>query len=103
MVVAGDGEYATVTRTAGCVGRLENVPTAVDAGPLPASNRYVIMRVEEKRAPKEGPWSVIGEAIEASLAAYPVKDSEFVHWKLAMERRYPIDLGALGSVLETRE
>ena len=73
------------------------------AGPLPTSGRYVILRVEEKRAPQEGPWSTIRGAIEASLVAQPVKDSEFVHWKLAMERRYPIDLEALEKVLARGE
>jgi len=73
------------------------------AGPLPASGRYVVLRVEEKRVAQEGPWSTLGTTIEASLAAHPVKDSEFVHWKIAMERRYPIDLEALENVLARGE
>ena len=30
---------------------------------------------------------------------YPVRDGEFVHWKLNMERRYPIDVEPLKQLL----
>ena len=35
----------------------------------------------------------------ACARQYPVADSEFVHWKLTMEGRYPIDLGPLWSLI----
>lgn len=69
------------------------------AGPLPISDHHFWVRVEERRAPLEGDWSRIEAPVEASLARYPVGDAEFVHWKLAMEGRYPIDLGPLWSLI----
>lgn len=62
------------------------------AGPLPVGDHQFLIRVEERRAALEGDWSVIGERILASLQAHPVEDAEFLHWKLAMEDRYPIDM-----------
>lgn len=69
------------------------------AGPLPISDHHFWVKIEERRAPLEGVWSQIEAPVEASLARYPVADAEFVHWKLAMEGRYPIDLGPLWSLI----
>ena len=74
-------------------------PVGEVAGPLPISDHQFWIRVEERRAPVEGDWSVVESPVEASLARYPVDDAEFVHWKLAMEKRYPIDLGPLWSLI----
>jgi hypothetical protein len=62
------------------------------AGPLPIGDHQFLIRVEERRAPRAGDWSVIGAEVLASLQAHPVEDAEFLHWKLAMEDRYPIDM-----------
>jgi parvulin-like peptidyl-prolyl isomerase len=62
------------------------------AGPLPVGDHQFLIRVEERRAARVGDWSVIGEPVLASLVAHPVEDAEFLHWKLAMEDRYPIDM-----------
>jgi hypothetical protein len=69
------------------------------AGPLPAADHQFWIRVEERRTPIEGNWDGIEAKVEETLAQFPVGDAEFVHWKLAMERRYPIDLGPLWSLI----
>lgn len=69
------------------------------AGPLPVADHHFWIRVEERRAPKEGDWATIAAAVEESLARWPVDSPEFVHWKLTMEGRYPIDLGPLWSLV----
>lgn len=74
-------------------------PVGEVAGPLPISDHQFWIRVEERRAPLEGEWDTIESAVEASLVRYPVGDAEFVHWKLTMEKRYPIDLGPLWSLI----
>ncbi|NOT31335.1 MAG: hypothetical protein HOP15_12890, partial [Planctomycetes bacterium] len=74
-------------------------PVGEVAGPLAISDHQFWIRVEERRAPFEGDWEAIESAVEAALARYPVEDAEFVHWKLSMEKRYPIDLGPLWSLI----
>jgi hypothetical protein len=74
-------------------------PVGEVAGPLPVGDHQFWIRVEEKRPPFEGPWAEIGARIEASLGEHPVGDAEFVHWKLTMERRYPIDMGPLWDLI----
>lgn len=69
------------------------------AGPLPIADHHFWIRVEERRTPLEGDWAAIEAAVEASLARSPVESPEFVHWKLTMEGRYPIDLGPLWSLV----
>jgi len=69
------------------------------AGPLPLSDHQFWIKVEERRAPLEGDWAAIGTKVEESLAKTPVGEAEFVHWKLTMEGRYPIDLGPLQSLI----
>jgi len=69
------------------------------AGPVPIADHQFLIRVEERRIPLSGDWSAIAAAVEASLLEHPVQDSEFLHWKLVMEGRYPIDLGPLWSLI----
>ncbi len=68
-------------------------------GPLPAAGHWFLVRVEEKRAPIGGRWRGLEEAVEASLVEHPVTESEFLHWKLEMERRYPVNLRPLLELL----
>src|SRR5262249_27650315 len=72
-----------------------NTPVGQVAGPLPIADKQFLIKVEEKRAPFEGDWATIESRVEASLREHPVEDSEFVHWKLSMEGRYPIALRPL--------
>jgi len=72
-------------------------------GPVEISGRWLVFRVEERRAPVEGRWSEVAATVEASLAAHPVGDSEFLGWKLAMERRYPVDVEPLLDLLDGRQ
>ena len=74
-------------------------PVGEVAGPMPVSDHQFWIRVEEKRAPQEGNWAAVEGPVEASLAAAPVENAEFVHWRLTMEGRYPIDLGPLWSLI----
>jgi hypothetical protein len=74
-------------------------PVGEVAGPIPIGEHHFWIRVEERRAPLAGDWTALSEPVEASLARHPVEDSEFVHWKLVTERRYPIDLGPLWSLI----
>jgi hypothetical protein len=69
------------------------------AGPLPVSDHQFWIRIEERRDPQEGNWAAVAERVEASLASSPVENAEFVHWRLTMEGRYPIDLGPLWSLI----
>ena len=62
------------------------------AGPLPLGDHHFLIKIEERRAPLEGDWTVVGEKVLASLQDQPIADAEFLHWKLTMEDRYPIDL-----------
>jgi parvulin-like peptidyl-prolyl isomerase len=74
-------------------------PVGEMAGPLPVSDHQFWIRIEERRDPQEGNWAAVAERVEASLASSPVENAEFVHWRLTMEGRYPIDLGPLWSLI----
>ena len=74
-------------------------PVGEIGGPLPISDHQFLLRVEEKRAPIEGDWAAIEARVLASLREHPVETSEFVHWKLETQARYPIDLGRLWSLV----
>ena len=65
------------------------------AGPLPIGDHQFLIKLEERRAALEGDWSVIEGAVMTSLATHPVSDAEFLHWKITMEDRYPIDMRPL--------
>lgn len=65
------------------------------AGPLPIGDHQFLIKLEERRAALEGDWSVIESAVMTSLATHPVSDAEFLHWKITMEDRYPIDMRPL--------
>lgn len=67
--------------------------------PVAVADHHLILRVEERRQPLDGDWSTLGETVEASLREAPVLDSEFVHWKLVVEGRYPIDLAPLWALI----
>ncbi len=75
-------------------------PPGALGGPLEVSGRFVILRVDELREPLPGRWDELRAPVEASLEATPLTDSEFLHWKVAMERRYPVDLRPLVRLLD---
>jgi hypothetical protein len=75
-------------------------------GPLPAAGHHFLVRVEEVRPPiggEEGSWPDLKPAVEESLRVHPVVESEFLHWKLQMERRYPVDLAPLLDLIGAAE
>ncbi|MSR61110.1 MAG: peptidylprolyl isomerase [Planctomycetes bacterium] len=74
-------------------------PVGELGGPMPISDHQFLLRVEEKRAPIEGDWATIEAKVLASLREHPVETSEFVHWKIETQARYPIDLGRLWSLV----
>jgi len=68
-------------------------------GPIRVTGHDVLLRVEEAREPREGGWEALREEVERSLAAHPIEDTEYLVWKLVVERRYPIDLQPLRRLL----
>jgi len=70
-------------------------PSGEVAGPLPIGDHQFLIKIEERRAPLAGDWNVVESAVMASLQANPVSDAEFLHWKITMEDRYPIDMRPL--------
>ncbi|MEM7306026.1 MAG: peptidylprolyl isomerase [Planctomycetota bacterium] len=64
-------------------------------GPVPAAGHFFLVEVVELREERSGRWALLEDAVEASLRQHQVTESEFLHWKLAMERRYPVDLAPL--------
>ncbi len=68
-------------------------------GPVSVSGRQVVLVVESRTASAMGDWPAVQGKVEASLASEPIRDAEFLYWKLTMEQRYPIDLGGLKQLL----
>ena len=64
-------------------------------GPLPAAGHQFLVKVEELRPAIVGGWPALERAVEDSLRRFPVQESEFLHWKLELERVYPVDLAPL--------
>lgn len=64
-------------------------------GPVSAAGHQFLVRVEERRQALSGSWPGLRAAVEDSLRSSPVLESEFLHWKLEMERRYSVDLAPL--------
>ncbi len=60
----------------------------------------VLVRVEERHLEAlPATWAKLESRVEASLLEHPLSDSEFSHWKLNMEQRYPIDVTRLLELL----
>jgi len=74
-------------------------PVGEIAGPIPSADHQFLIRVEEHRSPLSGDWATLAPVVESSLSENPVTDSEYLNWKLAMEGRYPIDLGPLKKLI----
>jgi hypothetical protein len=71
------------------------------AGPLAEEGRYLFLSVDSELPPLRGEWSAIGAAVEASLAETPVAEVEFMQWRAAMARRYPVDLSPFFAAIGT--
>jgi hypothetical protein len=68
--------------------------------PFEHQGLQVLVRVEESvPARMKNDWGSLGPTVEASLLEFPLTDSEFGHWKLNMEQRYPIDVQPLLELL----
>lgn len=67
--------------------------TAVGAvsAPRHEAGAWLIARVDERPAPLAGDWTVVGKAVEESLAKTPVDPLELAQWRAAMDKRYTID------------
>lgn len=68
-------------------------------GPFELGGLHVVLRVERRREPVVGRWPEVAGAVEESLAADPVAESEFAHWQLTMDGRYRVDLAPLADLL----
>ncbi|MDP6369388.1 MAG: peptidylprolyl isomerase [Planctomycetota bacterium] len=66
-------------------------------GPVGEQGSLMLIRVEERPTPLEmdADWSVLGPAVEASLASNPVQDPEYWQWKEAIGRRYEVDFSPI--------
>lgn len=93
----GGGTLMTVVRSESSeLARLAfATPVGEVGGPLVQGGRFLLLRPEERPAPVEGSWREVGAAVEASLREAPIDSDrlEYVQWRSAMTRRYPIDLG----------
>ncbi len=74
-------------------------PVGEMGGPLRSGDHELLFRVEVRRDALPEAWADLEGAVLARLAEHPVTDAEFLHWKLALEREYPLDLERLRSVL----
>jgi len=72
------------------------------AGPLRLEGEsWLLLLVEARPEVLRGEdWGALAAATEASLAQSPVTDEEFWPWRLAMERRYPVDLAPFHALVE---
>ncbi|MCK6447998.1 MAG: peptidyl-prolyl cis-trans isomerase [Planctomycetes bacterium] len=61
-------------------------------GPLEEGGRFLLVKVEERLAPKVGSWAEVGTLVEASLASDPVDDLEYAQWKTWVGKVYDVDL-----------
>lgn len=61
-------------------------------GPLVQGPGYLLLRVQEHRKPQPFQPGSAQQRLEASLLDTPVDNLEFVQWRAAMVRRYPVDL-----------
>jgi hypothetical protein len=91
FLVNTDGSPLAQAAFAAAVGEL--------VGPLSSGEVRLFLRVEGINPARPGTWAQVGESVEASLALIPLEDSEYVPWKLAMERSWPIDLEPLGKLV----
>ena len=71
-------------------------------GPLESEGLVLFLRVESVRPPLVGDWDAVGAAVEESLSRQPLADSEYVPWKIAMERSWPVDLEPLAELVGAR-
>lgn len=69
-------------------------PVGEVGGPLAQDGRFLLLEALERLPGVEGLWDEIGADVEASLASRPIDTDrlEYVQWRAAMIRRYPIDL-----------
>jgi len=86
-------EGSTLTRAA------FDTPVGELGGPLRTEGHELLFRVETRRAALPETWDALREPVLQSLAEHPVNDSEYLHWKLAQEREYPLDLRRLKALL----
>lgn len=59
--------------------------------PRHEAGAWLIARVDERPKPLIGDWTVVGKAVEESLAKTPVDPLELAQWRAAMDQRYTID------------
>jgi hypothetical protein len=79
-----------------------STPVGEVGGPLVQAGRFLLVRPERRLEAVEGPWSEVGEAVEASLRETPIDSDrlEYAQWRAAMMRRYPIDLSPFLDLIE---
>lgn len=61
------------------------------SAPRHEAGAWLMARVDERPKPLAGDWTVVGKAVEESLAKTPVDPLELAQWRAAMDKRYTID------------
>jgi hypothetical protein len=77
-------------------------PLGEVGGPIVREQHFLLVKPVKRPPVVEGRWSEVGPAVEASLAetALDSDKMEFVQWRAAMVRRYPIDLAPFLDLVE---
>ena len=70
------------------------------SGPIRDRDGMLFVFVEAAPAPAEGPWSEIGDEVEASLATRDIEDPEFWQWKAQMLSRYEVNMDPFLNLLK---
>lgn len=105
----GDDEATKSTRMT--VARAENnelaklvfaTPIGTVGGPYEQSGRWLLFVVDEELEGREGGWAELQAEVERGIDSEPVSNLEFLQWRAAMERRYPVDVGPFSEAVEGR-
>jgi hypothetical protein len=106
----GDDETSKTTRMT--IARAENnelaklvfaTPIGTVGGPFEQSGRWLFFVADEELAGREGGWPELRTEVEQGIDGEPVSNLEFLQWRAAMERRYPVDVSPFSAAVEGRK
>jgi hypothetical protein len=87
------GRMTPVVRSESALARLAFATGVGEiAGPIDERGRYLFLKVDARPRVSAGPWSNLGEEVEASLVARSIEDPEYWQWQQAMQEVYEVDL-----------
>ncbi len=91
----GGAQMTLVRSESSALSRLAfGTPVGEVGGPLEQQGRFLLVFTEQRFEGHEGDWREVGATVEQSLQETPIDADklEYVQWRSAMMRRYPIDL-----------